>query len=314
MQGGFQELLDEFLLEARERADEVETLLLRLPQADDETRRSALAQTKRELHTLKGNSGMMGFSDLQQIAHLMEDQVEAMDLDAPAIDEILQQLDHLRHGLEAIRSPAEESEDAPLAEPTGPTDSGDGERFVAKDIGGSVRVPFAKIDHLVDMQAETLIFRNRLADAVAKGLDQAKLMEGLDGDQRKQLVESWEEVSYARQAMEKTLGLLQEEVTELGMVPLQSLFRSLGRIVHDESNRSGKQVDFEVRGGDTPIDKTLIEAAGDALGHLVRNAVIHGVETPEDRRLAGKPERGTVAVSATLETGEVRIDVSDDGG
>ncbi|MCG8456280.1 MAG: Hpt domain-containing protein [Holophagales bacterium] len=76
MEGGFQELLEEFLLEARERADSVEAMFLELTSGDADTRQNAIARAKRELHTLKGNSGMMGFSDLQQIAHRMEDEVE----------------------------------------------------------------------------------------------------------------------------------------------------------------------------------------------------------------------------------------------
>lgn len=350
MQSGFQELLDEFLLEARERTDEVESLLLKIASGDPQARREAIAQAKRELHTLKGNSGMMGFSDLQQIAHHMEDQVEGLDFSQPVVDQILLQLDGLRRGLEGIRSPLAAEEDAgaaaagappsgpaapekrdagaPPAAVTGPTvstldspeteagnDLGAPIREAAREAGASVRVPFAKIDQLVELQAETLIFRNRLADAIGKGLQRAKagrLNAMADSPEAAALL-AWEDVDYARQALEKTLNQLQEQVTSLGMVPLQSLFRSLGRIVHDESRREGKRIDFEVQGGDTPIDKTLLEAAGDALGHLVRNAVIHGVEEPARRREAGKSDGGNIVVSATLESGEVRIEVSDDG-
>lgn len=351
MQSGFQELLDEFLLEARERTDEVESLLLRIASGDPESRREAIAQAKRELHTLKGNSGMMGFSDLQQIAHHMEDQVETLDATHPVVDEILIQLDSLRRGLEGIRVPhgAETGDEKPGVAAVGVEGDGSPEtekpraaepgprvpmvealdsperdrgsdlaapiRDAAREAGASVRVPFSKIDHLVELQAETLIFRNRLSDAITKGLGRAKAarLSGVPEDPEPSLL-AWEDVDYARQALEKTLNQLQEQVTSLGMVPLQSLFRSLGRIVHDESRREGKRIDFEVQGGDTPIDKTLLEAAGDALGHLVRNAVIHGIESPAQRRTAGKNEMGHIVVSATLESGEVRIEVSDDGG
>ncbi len=354
MQSGFQELLDEFLLEARERTDEVESLLLRIASGDPEGRREAVAQAKRELHTLKGNSGMMGFSDLQQIAHHMEDLVEVLDTAQPVVDELLAELDRLRRGLEGIRSPLIEDElrakvevgaaaapalddgaeagsaaKNPAAQTRVPTvesmagpDGSDSEandlaapiRDAVREAGASVRVPFAKIDLLVELQAETLIFRNRLVDSVTKGLQKAKAarLSGVAENPEASLL-AWEDVDYARQALEKTLNQLQEQVTSLGMVPLQSLFRSLGRIVHDESRRENKRIDFEVQGGDTPIDKTLIEAAGDALGHLVRNSVIHGIEEPGKRRAAGKNESGHIVVSATLESGEVRIEVSDDG-
>ena len=321
MYGGFQELLDEFLLEAQERADEVESLLLRLTTGDAEEKAAAIVRAKRELHTLKGNSGMMGFSDLQQLAHMMEDQVEALDLEQPVVDDLLEQLDELRRGLEAIRSPETDEEE----EPDQTEDEPESEESLSKPAAGaegasdspreagSVRVPFAKIDRLVESQAETLIFRNRLADAIERSMLLLEEEDEIDQDFVERARAVWEEVDLARQALEKTLHLLQEQVTELGMVPLQGLFRSLGRIVHDESRREDKTVDFEIRGGDTPIDRTLLETAGEALGHLVRNAVIHGIESPEERRRNGKFKSGRVTVSATLEGGEVRIEITDDG-
>jgi two-component system chemotaxis sensor kinase CheA len=96
------------------------------------------------------------------------------------------------------------------------------------------------------------------------------------------------------------------------MVPLATLFRSLRRMVHDEAVRTDKEAAFETAGGETPLDRGLLEVASEALGHLVRNAVIHGLETPEERLRAGKP-RATVRVAAEADTREVRIDVVDDG-
>ena len=118
MQTGFQELLDEFLLEARERADEVESMLLRLESSDPEVKNAAIARVRRELHTLKGNSGMMGFSDLQELAHRMEDHVDLLDLDRPQIDGLLAELDVLRQGLESAGPPTDDSEAASSAAPT----------------------------------------------------------------------------------------------------------------------------------------------------------------------------------------------------
>lgn len=313
MQSGFQELLDEFMLEARERADEVESMLLRLTTDDPEQQTAALARAKRELHTLKGNSGMMGFSDLQQLAHRMEDRVEILDLENPQISDLLLDLDALRQGLEQIRPTPYEDEvtgdEAPLPEP-----EAEAAELETRDaFGGSVRVPFSKIDQLVEMQAETLIFRNRLVDAVQQGLTLSK-QAGVDPSEL--LIRSaaaWEDVEHAQQALEKILNQLQQQVTNLGMVPLVSLFRPLRRIVHDESAREGKQCELLIEGGETPIDKTLLETAGEALGHLVRNAVIHGIEDPEERLRRGKIESGTIRLKATLEGGEVWIEVGDDG-
>lgn len=305
---GFQELLEEFLLEARERADEVESLMLGIATDDVEARSKALVQVKRELHTLKGNAGMMGFSDLQQLAHHLEDEIEGVDLQSPEVNDLLSGIDLLRQGLDAIQTPAKRRQPKPSSSAAAPAAVA-----APETSAGSVRIPFSKIDELVEIQAETLIFRNRLSDSIHRGRQLAREPAADPDALRQLLAASWEEVDEARQALEKTLNQLQEHVTELGMVPLRSLFRSLHRVVHDESAREGKKVELEVTGGDTPIDKALLEAASEVLGHLVRNAVIHGVELPELRAGKGKPRAGKVRISASLEGAEVRIDVGDDG-
>ena len=129
----------------------------------------------------------------------------------------------------------------------------------------------------------------------------------------KQSATAWEDVEIAQQMLEKVLHQLQDQITNLGMVPLRTLFRSLRRVIHDESGHEGKKVELVIEGGDTPIDKTLLEVAGEALGHLVRNAVVHGIELPAERSSRGKAESGTVRLRANVEGGEIRIDVSDDG-
>lgn len=313
MDAAFQELLEEFLLEARERADAVETLMLGLSGSSRKERDELIAQAKRQLHTLKGNSGMMGFGQLQKLSHRLEDLVEALDLDQPQVDAVLERLDQLRRRLEVVS--LQEGGDQE-ADDGGADSEEDLSDFPATETGrlqelvaGSVRVPFAKIDHLVELLAETLVQRNRLNDAIARGLAQAAA--GVAATVAP--LDAWDDVHLAFQALEKTLKQVQEHAMDLGMVPLSSLFRSLGRIVHDESNRIGKAVDFKITGGDTPIDKALLETAGEALGHLVRNAVIHGIEKPAERRRQKKPERGQVAIAATIQAGEVRIEVADDG-
>lgn len=319
---GFEELLEEFLLEARERTDEVEALFLQLGTAEgDHT--EALARAKRELHTLKGNSGMMGYGDLQQLAHEMEDQLEILNLDTPDIGPLLGQLDLFREGLRGVAerlglgsSTAPEADDGPQDD-DGPSDEdaavAEAREAAAGRDAGSVRLPFARIDQLVELQAETLIFRNRLLDAVRKGravaLDEDEELRDFLGRQSA----AWDDVEHSRQSLEKILDMLQDQVTNLGMVPLQGLFRSLRRLVHDEAAREGKTVELEVSGGDTPIDKTLLELAGDALGHLVRNAIIHGIEPVGDRLAGGKPPTGTVRLGATIHASEVWIEVADDG-
>jgi two-component system chemotaxis sensor kinase CheA len=292
------EFLDEFLAEARERLDEVEAALLSLGGAAPEVAPALVDTVKRGLHTLKGNSAMMGLSELRDLAHRLEDEVERLDPATPQVGALLRDLDRCRDLLdeaEASRAGAVpvsgEGEVAGSAAPT--------------RVPVSLRVPFAALDSLVDQLAEMVIFRNRLRELVHRGRREAAA--GLGNRQ------NWEEVERAELAVGRSLGQLQERILALRMVPLKTLFGQLRRIVHDEAARLSREVDLQVRGGDTPMDKALLEVANDALGHLVRNAVIHGIEPPAERQAAGKPRVGRIDLSAEARGGEVWIAVADDG-
>jgi two-component system, chemotaxis family, sensor kinase CheA len=97
------------------------------------------------------------------------------------------------------------------------------------------------------------------------------------------------------------------------MMPLASVFQRFPRLVRDLAAALGKQVDLHVTGDDIELDKGVIERIGDPLVHLLRNSLDHGFETPEERRAAGKPERGTLTVLAAHRGGTVHIQVMDDG-
>jgi two-component system chemotaxis sensor kinase CheA len=106
---------------------------------------------------------------------------------------------------------------------------------------------------------------------------------------------------------------LQDIAMSVRMVPLAATFKKMIRVVHDLSNKSGKKVQLELRGEDTEVDKTVIEQVADPLVHIVRNAIDHGIETPEARAEAGKPEQGTLVIEGLHEGGEVWIVIRDDG-
>lgn len=107
---------------------------------------------------------------------------------------------------------------------------------------------------------------------------------------------------------------LRGEAMSLAMVPLARLVAGFPRLVRDLAGRTGKQVHLELEGEDVELDKRVLDAVGEALGHLVTNAVDHGCESPEQRRDAGKPEAATVFVRARASGASVIIEVSDDGG
>jgi two-component system chemotaxis sensor kinase CheA len=279
-------LLSDFLLESRERMDHLEELLLGAAAAGS-LAAGALEEIQLELHTLKGNAGLVGLTEMQAEAHLLEDMVAALEPGAPPEEDLLASLDRLRGHLQ--RAEGEEGT-RPVEAKTEP-------------VQGGVRVAFTTLDSLVDRLEEMVIFRNRLTEALER--------------QRRELgatarSASGEAVRQAHDELGGTLDALRDGILRLRLVPLASLFRSLRRIAHDEAVRAGKEVAFETLGGETPLDRGLLELASEALGHLIRNAVIHGLETPEERRRLGKP-RAMVRVAAAADTREVCIDVVDDG-
>ncbi len=328
-------LMDDFGIEARERIGRVEEILLRLPDAPAETFEPLLDQLRRDLHTLKGNSALVGLTDLQRLAHRMEDLVAVLAPERTGVAPILAAVDRFRTLLRAAAPGATDAEIAVAAAAAAteePPLLAFGAAAGSEIDTASARVPFATIDSLIDLLAEMVMFRNRLSDGLERcggPLALARLSPraaaaptapaappvtapGRPGEAGA-LAAAWEQVEEAHQRLGSILDLLQQGILRLRMVPLRSLFGPLRRLVHDECAVQGKVVQVLTAEGDTPLDKGLLELAGEVLGHLVRNAVTHGIETPAERRAAGKPEQGTLRLRAAATTREVRIDVEDDG-
>jgi two-component system chemotaxis sensor kinase CheA len=324
------ELLRDFESEAQERLERLEELLLAAPSAAPGGVRELVDGIRRELHTLKGNAGMMGLGDLQAAAHAMEDLVGDLESPRPRVERLLAALDRLRALLKAVAAvgaagtagavgtlgsaagTVDAAGVAQEARPGAATPPTAGPAAPAPPAGGAgtepasgVRIPFATLDSLVDLLAEMVIARGRLAEALAHT---RPLRRG--GDEGRAV---WSEADEAHERLQGVLEELQQGVLRLRMVPLGSVFRQLGRIVHDTAAQEGKRVRLLVEGGDTAIDKALLELAGEALGHLVRNAIIHGIEEPAERRRGGKDESGTLRLAAHATTREVLVDVEDDG-
>ncbi len=288
------ELFGEFVSESDERLARIEELLLTLEEFPQGVRTSDLDSLRRELHTLKGNSGMMGLDELQALAHAMEDRVDAMDPEAPEPAALFADLDRFRSLLRA----AEAARDGDT--PTATADSQQGAR------AGTIRVSLNKLNDLIDLSTELLGARTRLETSISRGLAAASEAGDASGP-------LWKRLGQTRNDLEKTLDALHRAIQNLRMVPLQPVFGALKRIVHDESRRSGKQVRLVTRGEKTPLDNSLLELAGETLGHMVRNAVVHGIERPSEREAAGKPPVGQIRVSASVKAGSVWIEVRDDG-
>ncbi len=298
------ELLGDFLLEAEERLARVESLMLGLEGMAATELEGALAEARRQLHTLKGNSGMMGFTGLQDRAHRLEDAVDALDPEAPAIDPILEGLDRFRARMAELREgaggAAEETREAAAAGAAPEPAAGE----------QSVRVPLQRLERLADLAAELVVARHHLERAIGAGAALAPDSPELAA----RSADLWLAAEESRRGQEKILDALQDGILRLRMVPMGALVGRLRRLVRDEARAAGRRVRLETRGEETPLDRTLVELAGEALGHLVRNAVIHGIEPEEVRHRRGKPATGTVLVQASVRSGSVQIEVVDDGG
>jgi two-component system chemotaxis sensor kinase CheA len=118
----------------------------------------------------------------------------------------------------------------------------------------------------------------------------------------------------AAHKLEVLIRELQTEVSAMRLVPVAGVFQRMRRVVRDTAKRTGKKVELTLVGEDTEIDKVMVDCLQDPLVHLLRNAIDHGIELPEDRRRAGKPETGQIVLEASHQGGEVSVRVSDDGG
>ncbi len=157
----------------------------------------------------------------------------------------------------------------------------------------SVRVDAEKLDHLIDLIGE-LIIAQAGASLAAKAAGIPELQE-------------------SQSALSSLVQEVRDSALQLRMVKIGATFKRFQRVVHDISRSLGKQIDLEISGEDTELDKTVVENIGDPLTHLVRNAMDHGIETPAQRQASGKPPRGRVRLNAFHDAGSVVIEVSDDG-
>ncbi|MBN1379560.1 MAG: chemotaxis protein CheA [Gammaproteobacteria bacterium] len=160
----------------------------------------------------------------------------------------------------------------------------------------SIRVSIDKIDNLINLVGELVITQSMLSrfDNDISALDLETLRNGLS-----QLIRNTRD--------------LQESVLQIRMLPIRFCFNRFPRLVHDISLKLNKKVNLKLSGEDTELDKTVLECINNPLLHLVRNALDHGLETPEQRRRANKPETGTLELKAYHESGSILIEVIDDG-
>lgn len=308
------EIVAEFLVESIESLDRLDRDLLALEREPGS--REVLASIFRTVHTIKGTCGFLGFGRLERVAHAAESLLAGLRDGSrsmtPEIAEVLLRTgDALRAMLDRIGASGAESEDAhddlvrdlsrlraaSAEQPAAPAVPAAAAATRSERRGSvadtTIRVDVGLLDRLMTLVGELVLARNHLVQLADGGPDPA--------------------LASASQGVDRITAELQDGVMKTRLQPIRTAWAAFPRVVRDLAMALGKQARLETDGEDTELDRSIIEAIKDPLAHLVRNAIDHGIESPQERTAAGKPEEGVVLVRAYHEGGQVTIEVTDDG-
>jgi len=306
-----QEYRELFMAEALEYYDAMSRHLSELERNPQDV--AALNELFRLMHNLKANARAMGFIDMGEVAHKMETlfgqirsneraftgslvtlTFRAVDIlgnmiravgagqesaDAKPLLENLEQLIQGKEVIETREAPTEEEADADAARKL--------------ELSDLVYIPVKKLDNLLNLVGELVIDRDRILTLAAE-LGHPALQ------------------ATARHLF-RISDDLQYSVMDVRLVGAGVLLNKFPRVVRDVASAENKQVELTLAGQDVQIDRNVLQLITDALLHIVRNAVSHGLETPETRQAAGKPATGRLVISALTERDDVLIQVQDDG-
>lgn len=328
----FRALIGDFVEEAQPLVERLAEafLALELTWKQGEGAEDILAAVKSDLHTLKGNSGLMGLTAIQSLTHSMEDLcvkvVEDPGLrNAEIIDLFLQGSDMLREMIRlAVNEELSDDYCAPLLDRLrgwidGAWSGGDGPaigcavpgegsrdtttpgNFSRAASPDTIRIDFRKLDGLLEVVGEAMVSRSMLHES------QRAL--------RRTFANPADLENFGRimESLDSALKRLQEGLMETRLLPVSRVFRRFSRQVRDQARETNKNVTLVTVGSNTTIDKTIIDKLNEPLLHLVRNCIAHGIESPEERREAGKPPEGTIELRAEQLADRVVITVCDDG-
>jgi two-component system, chemotaxis family, sensor kinase CheA len=253
-----------------------------------------------ELEVIANGTG--GASDEPTSADLSEPSMQSQ-----IIHEVMEAESQAAPSASIWISPAapHESAPAPVSLPTAasaasappkasPTPSGDAQPKQSKATDSIVRVNVAVLDRLMNLAGELVLSRNQLLLAVSNGV-----REGLEN---------------IASRVDQVTSELQETIMQTRMQPIGTIFSRFPRVVRDLSAKLNKECMLEIEGNEVEVDKTIVEAMGDPLTHLVRNSVDHGIELPEVRTQRSKARVGTIRLRAFHQAGKVCIRIEDDGG
>lgn len=297
------EFLGIFHDEAAERLDRIAAVLIAVESGKAPP--DAVESLFRDVHTIKGAAGLVGLDRVQALAHAMEDVLadarESGTFPSELVEPLIRSTDALRDEVEGRDAETGEIIEQ-LAQSAG-GESGNGSSEPAATAAPttsadkrSIRVLPEKIDALLDLVGETVLHRRRLEYTLGE-----------------ELTRSNREVADELDFGERLFDGLKDTALAMRTLPLSSVAGTLPRAVRDLAIETGKEVELVVSGAETELDRAILEGLPELLGHLLRNAIAHGIEPPDERERLGKQPRGRVELRAEQRGAVVEVTVSDDG-
>lgn len=298
-----EQLLSVFRDQAAQIIDQMSQDLLEVESGADDP--ELLSRLRRAAHTLKGDASCIGLERVAELAHKMEDVFEALAASQLAAEPGL---------INLLFESIEEINRAVCGQVVGDVRKEALERFAAPAAKGAVgrvaglqparemvRVEASRLDALMNLAGEMIIVRslmNQLLPELERSFPKNDLVLKVSG---------------SAQRMSKLIAQLQNDVLAMRMVQIGQVFRRYVRPIRELAAELGKQVEVEFVGADTELDRALVDLIYEPLLHLLRNAVDHGLEPPEERIQVGKPPQGRIRVRAFHQGSQIVVQVSDDG-
>jgi two-component system chemotaxis sensor kinase CheA/two-component system sensor histidine kinase and response regulator WspE len=347
-----QKLLPKFRESTQDRVARISGLLLGLERGAGA---EALEDLLRELHTLKGEARLMGFSGLSQVLHAAEDAVRGLPAGAArggAVDALLRACDEVPRfldgppdgGAEASRIAGQLRDALGPGAPAAAGGGGAGARSAGAGPAArgevSVRVEVERLDEIAALAGDLLVDGaraqarsrelqelfarwSRLAERALAGSAAGERSRGRDRSAerlerdvhilRSDTFRLIRRHADAVSAVQGQFAQLADQVGQARLVPLAAILEAFPRAARDLAREQGKEATCELRGSDAAVDRAVLLALGDPLVHLLRNAVDHGIEPPEERERAGKPRAGRIEIAARSEGDQLVVSVEDDG-
>ncbi|MEA3010176.1 MAG: two-component system, chemotaxis family, sensor kinase CheA [Sphingomonadales bacterium] len=300
------DLINDFIAETREMLEALSGEIVAWEAVPDD--RARLDEIFRFVHTVKGNSGFFDLPRIRALSHAAEDALAAVrsgtrSADARLVGSVLAVIDRLAELVEALETGeamASEDDSALIDALTAVDDSPEAVEadaapasHAARSSSRTIRLPVELLDRMMSGVSDLVLARNELSRRIRASGDT--------------------EMAAAFDRVSATVADLRDAITRTRMQRIDNLFAPLPRMVRDVSGQTGKQVVLEIDGGDVEIDREMLEMIRDPLTHIVRNAIDHGIESPAERKSAGKSETGCLRVCARQAGNQILLEISDDG-